>query len=113
MYPATKRNSNDDSPDDHEGWCEKGFGQAKHAAANRFAVATKEPEIVAPATSLPEKEEEEASSKNELADAQQDLDDTQKLMKVDALLFDNVDEQTHEVGKQVQKHVVMEQPVMD
>ena len=52
-------------------------------------MATKASETDTLTTTRTKKEEEKASSEKELADAQQDLDDTQKQMKADVALFDN------------------------
>merc|ERR1719313_2814064 len=52
-------------------------------------MATKASEMDTQTTTRTKKEEEKAAAENELADAQQDLDDTQKQMKADVALFDN------------------------
>merc|ERR1719388_274523 len=52
-------------------------------------MATKASEMDTQTTTRTKKEEEKAAAEKELADAQQDLDDTQKQMKADVALFDN------------------------
>merc|ERR1719214_464021 len=52
-------------------------------------MATKTSERDTMTTTRTKKEEEKAAAEKELADAQQDLDDTQKQMKADVALFDN------------------------
>merc|ERR1719428_2054233 len=52
-------------------------------------IATKASEMDTQTTTRTKKDEEKAAAEKELADAQQDLDDTQKQMKADVALFDN------------------------